>query len=204
MSIPALAQALRARFDSLAMRAPQAAADEAMQARRQPAAWRALRQWCDVPSPPGSHMAVASVCAADGGDTANQALRAWVNAFARQQDGSLKLQALSGPASRLALRLQIKGQDMLCALGWRARQPQDVWDAGWAGSAPPSLRQWPLFQPRRATLVLALADEAELLQLPMALLRQRSDAFGHPTRWLWVGQPAPTLPSGQGPALRLD
>ena len=175
-----------------------------MQAQRYAAAWRALRRWCDEPLPPGSRMAVASVCAAEDGGTDKQALRAWANAFARQQDGSLQLQALPGAASRLALRLQVKGQDMLGALGWRARQPQDVWDAGWAGSSASALRQWPLFQPRRATLVLAQADEAELLQLPMALLRQRSDAFGHPMRWLWVGQSAPTLPPGQGPVLRLD
>ena len=194
--------ALRARFDGVALRAPLAAADEADQHPRHAAAWQALQRWCDGPAPDGSgRMAVASLASARADDAA---LQAWANAFARTLDGSLLLQAQPGAAGRWALRLRVKAQDALGALGRRARQPGDPWDAGWAACTPPALRQWPKFAPRRATLVLALASDADLLQLPMALLRQRSDAFGHPTRWLWVGSPAVPLPKGQGPALLLD
>lgn len=202
MSAARLLQALGARFDALALRAPEAGADEAGQSQRHAEAWLALQQWCNAPSAPGSRMAVASVCRADT-DGNQRALTDWVNAFARHMDGGLAMAARPGLAARWALRLRVKGQDLQGAMGRRARQPQDVWDAGWAGSSPPALRQWPLFKPRRATLVMALASEAERLQLPMALLRQRSDSFGQPMRWLWVGQPAPTLPPGEGPALSL-
>ena len=154
----------------------------------------ALQAWCwqgagpghSAPWQPGARPKVAqrlAVAALRGPDAA--ATTAWANAFARQIDGSTRLNALPGAPARLALRLGVKAVD---AMWWRARQPDDPWDAGWAINTPPALRHWKArFMPRRATLVLADRAEAAALQPCLAALVLRSDDLRHPVRWLWVG-----------------
>ena len=135
---------------------------------------------------PGAQPKVAqrlAVAALRGPDAV--ATTAWANAFARQIDGSARLDALPGTAARLALRLGVKAHD---AMWWRARQAGDPWDAGWAINTPPALRHWKArFMPRRATLILADRAEAAALQACLAALVLRSDDLRHPVRWLWVG-----------------
>lgn len=124
-----------------------------------------------------------AVAALRGPDAA--ATIAWANAFARQIDGSARLDALPGTPARLALRLGVKAHD---AMWWRARQSDDPWDAGWAINTPPALRHWKArFMPRRATLILADRAETTALQPCLAALMLRSDDLRHPVRWLWVG-----------------
>ena len=153
-----------------------------------------MQAWCwqgagpghSAPWQPGARPKVVqrlAVAALRGPDAA--ATTAWANAFARQIDGSTRLDALPGAPARLALRLGVKAVD---AMWWRARQPDDPWDAGWAINTPPALRHWKArFMPRRATLVLADRAEAAALQPCLAALVLRSDDLRHPVRWLWVG-----------------
>ena len=117
---------------------------------------------------------------------------AWAEHVARQLDGSLRMAALPGRVAGLALRLGVKWHD---ALWWRQRQIDAPWDAGWALSTPAALHRWQTaFWPRRATLVLADGQAAELLGPCLAALGQRQAGFRHPVRWLWVGGMADTTP----------
>ena len=203
MSLSGHIAGLRARFDRLALRPPSAAADtgtlkagQAAQTARtaEPTISGPLQAWCWQGSGPGNSAwwqpgvrpAVVqrlAVAALRGPDAA--ATTAWANAFARQIDGSTRLDALPSAVARLALRLVEKGID---AMWWRARQSDDPWDAGWAINTPPALRHWRAgFMPRRATLILADRTEATALEPCLAALVLRSDDLRHPVRWLWVG-----------------
>ena len=118
---------------------------------------------------------------------------ATANTWARQIDGSARLDALPSRAAGLRFRLQTKQHD---AMWWRPRQPDDPWDAGWAVNTPPALRQIKnQFMPRRATLILADRAEAEPLRLCLAALVARSDDFRHPVRWVWVGGDSDIAPA---------
>ena len=115
---------------------------------------------------------------------------AWTDHVARQLDGSLHLAALPGRAAGLALRLGVKWHD---AMWWRQRHVDDPWDAGWALDTPASLhRLQTAFWPRRATLVLADGQAADVLGPCLAALAERQAGFRHPVRWLWVGGMADT------------
>ena len=115
---------------------------------------------------------------------------AWIDHLARQLDGSLRLAALPGRAAGLAWRLGVKWHD---ALWWRQRQIDAPWDAGWALDTPAALhRLQTAFWPRRATLVLADGQAADVLGPCLAALGQRQAGFRHPVRWLWVGGMADT------------
>ena len=176
---------LGARFDSLALRPPAASGGEAARLRAQARAVQALDTWCLQGAVPRvrQRMLVGALRAAPGADA--QALAGWADAYARQIDGSLRLDAMSTPVQALAWRLQVKLND---ARPWRARQPSDPWDAGWALSAPAALRQLQaVWMPRRATLILADAADHAALLLALTALWQRHASFRHPVRWLWVG-----------------
>lgn len=179
---------LTARFDSLALRPPGASATEARLQADRPAPWQALADWCGAgdagAGTPARPWAVAQL---DGADAA--ARQRWLDAFARQLDGSSRLDAMPGRAPGLAWRLQTK---LLDTLAWRARRFNDPWDAGWALSTPAALDRWARqFVPRRPTLVLADMADHPALQAGLAALTARSAGWAHPVRWLWVGQRPP-------------
>jgi len=176
---------LQARFDSLALRPPAAADDAQARLRAQAAVVQTLTSWCLQGAMPRlrQRMLVGALRGAAGADAL--ALAAWADAFARQIDGGLRLDAMSTGVQALAWRLQVKLND---ARPWRARQPADPWDAGWALSAPAALRQLQTaWMPRRATLILADAADHAALRLALTALWQRHASFRHPVRWLWVG-----------------
>lgn len=197
MSLTLHLRGLRARFDALALRPPAVAADEAARLSAQAATAERLLAWChrgagpgQAPlAPPGARpavdqrLAVGALRGAANGDPV--ALIAWADAFARQIDGGTQLDALPGRAAGLAFRLRVKLHD---ATGWRARQGDDPWDAGWVIPKPPALeRLRTVWTPRRATLLLAAAGEQEALRPCLTALWQRQQDFRHPVRWLWVG-----------------
>lgn len=194
MSLRQHLTSLGARFDGLALQAPAAGAAETALQRQAAAPWTALQAWCWLGAGPGNSIwwqpgarpAVGTrlaVAALQGPDAA--ATTAWAEAFACQLDGSTRLAAKPGRAAGLALRLGVKARD---AMWWRARQPCDPWDAGWALHSPPALRHWrDHFVPRRATLILADGHQAHTLQGCLATLLMRCDEWRHPVRWLWVG-----------------
>ena len=189
---------MSARFDSLALRPPAAAADEVARLQAWPDLARSLQAWClqgAVPRP-DQRLALGHLAGAAGDDGA--ALVPWADAFARQIDGGTRLDAMPRLAG-LAWRLQVKLNDLLPG---RQRQPDDPWDAGWASTTPPALRQLQAhWRPRRPTLLLARVSEAPALRLALAALGQREGEFRHAVRWLWVGSAAAT--SGQ-PLARFD
>lgn len=196
---------LRARFDRLALRAPAAVGDGAALAQRHAATLAALQAWAWAGAGPGNsrwlrpgaqpavdlRLALGTLHAADHAQA-----QAVANTWARQLDGSTRLEALPGRAAGLVYRLRVKQQD---TMWWRPRQPGDPWDAGWAVNTPPALRHIKAgFMPRRATLILADSSEFEPLRLCLAALVARSDDFRHPVRWLWVGGDAATIAAAHG------
>jgi hypothetical protein len=185
---------LRAGFDSLALRPPAQSDSAQARLRGQAQAAQALTAWCLQGTLPRlrQRMLVGALRGATGADA--QSLVDWADAFARQIDGGLRLDAMSTRVQGLAWRLQTKLND---ARVWRVRRPDDPWDAGWALSTPAALRRLQTgWMPRRATLVLADAADHEALRLALTALWQRHPGFRHPVRWLWVGAGAdlPAVP----------
>ena len=197
---------LAARFDGLALRPPAAEPGQARLQADRPGPWQALEAWCwtsraGTSTGPQAGRALGAglaVAALDGEDA--EACRCWVDAFARQLDGSSRLDALPGRAAGLAWRLQIQ---LLDTLAWRARRTRDPWDAGWALSSPAALDRWRAhFMPRRPTLVLADAADFPALQPALAGLAARSLGWRQPVRWLWVGRGDPAQASSwSGPMM---
>ncbi len=189
---------LQAGFDSQALRPPAVAQGERARLKAQAQATHALTAWCltgAVPKP-RQRLAVGALRGSMGADAV--ALVGWADAFARQLDGGIRLDALPTHAAGLVWRIQTKFND---ARPWRQRQPDDPWDAGWARSNPAALRRLQAgWMPRRPTLVLADAADHVALRLALAALWQRHAAFRHPVRWLWVGGGA-DLPSVPGQAV---
>jgi hypothetical protein len=95
-------------------------------------------------------------------------------------DGSVQLHTLSSASARWALRLRVKAQD---AVWWRARQPADPWDTGYARTDTQALTAWPSFRPRRPTLVLLAASGPAAGACRAALVSAQA-AFDHPVRVL--------------------
>lgn len=196
MSVVDYLAGLRAGFDSLALRPPAPADSEQARLRTQAQATQALTAWCLQGTRPRlrQRLLVGALRGATGADI--QAPMAWADAFARQIDGGIRLDAMPTRAQGLAWRLRTKLND---ARVWRARQPDDPWDAGWARSNPAALRRLQAgWMPRRATLVLADAADHQALRLALTALWQRHARFRHPVRWLWVGAAA-DLPGVPGP-----
>lgn len=175
MAASRLLAALTARFDTEALRPPALPPepDAAIARWLASPAWAQMLAFCAPQRTP--RLSVATLAGEQAPHCAE--------AFACLLDGSARLAGL-GRAAGLAWRLQVKLAD---ALPWRGLRDGDPWDAGWARSAPGSLRHLRAgFLPRRATLVLADAAERTGLTLPLATLVQRADGFAHPVRWLWV------------------
>lgn len=99
--------------------------------------------------------------------------------LAEDLDGSLRLQACRGRLQRLALRVRVKLSD---ACWWRARRVGDIWDAGQLIDGPDLAERARRFEPRRATLILALDIEPARLQAAAAALAARSADFDYPVR----------------------
>lgn len=176
---------VQAGFDTEALRPPATVSAELARLKAQPHAVRALTQWCLSGAVPclRHRMTVGALRAASGVDAV--ALMGWAEAFARQMDGGIRLDALPTRAAGLAWRVRTKLND---ARPWRARQADDPWDAGWAQSTPQALRSLQAdWMPRRPTLVLADAADHVALRLALTALWQRHARFRHPVRWLWVG-----------------
>jgi len=186
---------LQASFDSQALRPPVAAQGERARIKSQALAAQALTAWCLAGAVPKPRLRLAVGALRGTMGTEALALMAWTDAFARQLDGGIRLDALPTHAAGLAWRVQAKLND---ARPWRQRQPDDPWDAGWALSNPPALRRlqgdW---MPRRPSLVLADATDHVALRLALGALWQRRASFRHPVRWLWVGGGA-DLPAAPG------
>ncbi len=185
---------LQASYDTVALRGPVATAGAQARLRAQATAVQALTHWCLQGAVPRvrQRMLVGTLRGATGAEA--QALASWADAFARQIDGGMRLDAMSTQVQALAWRLRVKVND---ARPWRNRLPSDPWDAGWALSAPAALRQLQTaWMPRRPTLVLADAADHAALRLALTALWQRHDQFRHPVRWLWVGAGAdlPAVP----------
>jgi hypothetical protein len=170
MTLAARLRGLTARFDGQALQAFDAAA-----AQHNELDWPELRDWClarpdqalavAVPAPPALAMA-ASRAAAVGLDL----------------DGTRALLDGRGALARLALRLQVKRQDLRGGM-----PPGRVWDSGLlphTAAAHAALRR---FVPRRPSFILvAEADPDEVPRLTDAL-RERSAGWTCPVRLLWLG-----------------
>ncbi len=115
-------------------------------------------------------------------------------ALAADLDGSLRLQACQGRRQRLALRAQVKLAD---ARWWRARRADHIWDAGQLIDGPDLALRVRRFEPRRATLILALDIEPARLLAAANELAARSADFDYPVRLIWlVADAAMVGPSG--------
>lgn len=176
---------LQAPYDTQALRPPQVAEDETARLQMHANTVRVLLQWCHHGALPRT-VAPLTVAALRGTvGTQQQALLAWGDAFGREIDGGIRLDAMGSRGAGLKWRLQAKLND---SRPWRDRHPDDPWDCGWASSAPPMLtalrHHW---MPRRPTLVLADATDHVALRLALAALWQRRGQMRHPVRWIWVG-----------------
>lgn len=216
MSLAQTWTTLRARYDGVALQPPRRADSTHRQKQQGPArsppdaqAWQTLMQWCRRSAAPGGASRWQGRAAGDWSVATlvgpqHSATRAWAETFALTLDGSLALEAMGSRWRGLAWRAQVKLHD---AMWWRSPGADHPWDAGWASTAPPSLRQLQHhFLPRRATLILAdAADAADAggLHLALASLAQRSDELPFALRWLWVGDPAPHCSADAG-GLRVE
>ncbi len=189
---------LRARFDGAALRV--ALPDRpvlplAMPTAAQAARWAPLESWCFDgagtgrsprlrPSPAPQVAQRFSIAVWPAEDPHDLDL---IEAFSRHLDGSHQLLAAGGALAGLLLRLRVK----LCDVAWwRSRRASDPWDCGYALNEPPA--RWALarFEPRRATLVVAVGWPPEALVETLAAMPSQSLRFAHPVRWLVV----PTSP----------
>ncbi|MDP3810477.1 MAG: hypothetical protein Q8Q78_05690 [Hydrogenophaga sp.] len=185
---------LRARFDGAALRVTlPGQPDQAARAptATQAAQWAPLQAWCFLGAGDGSsplfqptqapqveqRFAVAVWSAADS------AQHDVIEAFSRHLDGSHQLLAAGGAWAGLLLRLRVKAGDVAW---WRSRRPTDPWDCGYALDEPAARAALARFEPRRATLVVAVDwPEAALMDAVLAMARS-SPRFAHPVRWLVV------------------
>ena len=169
-----------ARFDTRALTPPQVALDELANLAAQPALALALSTWAD-----GCQAGACSTALLQG--TQTPALHALAQAWARERDGSHRLQAL-GRLAGLLWRLQVKLND---GHAGRARQPGDPWDAGWPVAQAAGHQQLAeVWLPRRATLLLADAVQVAELAPVLARLQARAGAWRQPVAWLWLASPA--------------
>lgn len=179
---------LLARFDAALLRPPAwpaeptaltAPAGLAVPALLGQAPGPALLGWCHAAAP---RLDVAGL--------SGHGATALAEALALQLDGSLRLQACRGGLARLALRLGVKRDDLMLALG-RAPRRGDCWDSGWLRDGPAALVRLSAWQPRRATLLLASARPPEARAAVLAALAA-SRGPRPVLRLLWVDEgPAP-------------
>lgn len=185
---------LRARFDGAALSVtPPGHADRAVHppTDSQAAQWAPLHAWCFLGAGDGrspllqptrapqvdQRFSVAVWCA--GGDPQGEV----IEAFSRHLDGSHRLLAAGGAWAGLWLRLCVKACD---GAWWRRRRVTDPWDCGHALDEPAARAALSQFQPRRATLVVAVDWPEQALVDAITEMARSSHRFAHPVRWLVV------------------
>lgn len=105
-----------------------------------------------------------------------------IEAFSRHLDGSDQLAARGTWSGRL-LRLRVKARE---GAWWRRRRLSDPWDCGYVLNEPTARQALSRFEPRRATLVVAVAWPADALIEAIVEMAHASSRFAHPVRWLVV------------------
>ena len=185
---------LRARFDSAALRVTppgrRGMADN-MPTATQTGQWAPLQTWCFEGAGDGSSPLLRPTRAPQVDQRFSIAV--WqpvdrpgldlIEAFSRHLDGSHQLLAAGGEMARLWLRLRVKACDMAW---WRHRRLSDPWDCGYALNQPDARAALARFEPRRATLVVALDWPQETLVNTLLAMQNSAPRFAHPVRWLVV------------------
>lgn len=170
---------LGARYDLAALQPPNAAFAVMARAARGRPVWRSLRRWCLAGTQaPSLRLSVAVLEHADA-----RRAHALAHALCLERDGSLQLLGCRSAAERLALRLKTKLHDVMPG---RQRQPTDAWDAGLLPGTASALQALARFEPRRATLLVALGLPVPTLRAICALLHARQPFFDQPVRLLLV------------------
>ncbi|QHE74748.1 hypothetical protein [Hydrogenophaga sp. PBL-H3] len=186
---------LRARFDGAALRVALPGQDG--QAVRIPTAaqaarWAPLQAWCfegvgDGRSPLLQPTRLALMdqrfSVALWPTAAGRTEHDLIDAFCRHLDGSHQLLAAGGALGGLLLRLRVKARDVAW---WRGRRPTDPWDCGYALNEPAARAALARFEPRRATLVVAMDWTGQALVDAINAMARSSTRFAHPVRWLVV------------------
>ena len=171
-----IAATLTARYDNAALRvAPPTAIDPARLAwlaADRPAAWITLADWCFD----GDAFGVATLTGPD-----RLALAHLAEAFSRELDGSVLLDAASGALARWRMRLTVKLHD---TMAWRERRRADPWDCGYLVDEPAARAALRRFAPRRATLIVASSPAPEHVAEAIAVLRANAARFDRPVRLL--------------------
>lgn len=203
MSAPA-GPGLAARFDAGSLRPPGARADEAVLRAahagwldRQAARLRAgtavgAAPWTRPSARPAPAQAFAE-CTLDPLPATTTRLpverpdqvpaEALADLLARELDGGWRLDRLPRLAG-LGFRVRVKLADLAW---WRPVDPADPWDAGWVRATPAACAELAeRFQPRRTTLLLAEAAQAEVLAPVRDALRRRAAGLPRALRWVWV------------------
>ena len=106
-----------------------------------------------------------------------------IESFSRHLDGSHQLLAAGGAWAGVWLRLRVKACDVAW---WRRRRPTDPWDCGYALDEPAVRAALVRFQPRRATLVVAVDWPDDAVMDAIQAMARSSLRFVHPVRWLVV------------------
>lgn len=167
---------LTARYDLQALQPPEELAPPALQAAMTHPAWPALLAWCHEGGP------WAARPWPDNGASAGAPDVNLAHTLGLVLDGSLRLRACRGAASRLGLKLRTKLNDVS---PWRVRLPADPWDAGWLRPGSAGLQALQGFQPRRPTLLVAGPElGAPHQQAAQALLAARPAQARHALRLL--------------------
>jgi len=201
---------LRSRFDGAALRVAlpgRPVLPWAMPTAAQAVRWAPLQSWCFVGAGTGrspllrptqapqvaQRLSLAVWPAEDPGDLD------LIEAFGRHLDGSHQLLAAGGALARLLLRLRVKLSDVAW---WRRRRASDPWDCGYALYEPEACAALARFEPRRATLVVAVDWPADALVEAVIAMQGASPRFAYPVRCLVV-QKDPTPVVARLGALRL-
>ncbi len=147
--------------------------------------WTPLQTWC-TGEDAGPPLSVA-VWTAEPGSPED----AVIEPFSRHLDGSHQLHAAGGAVAGLLLRLRVKACDVAW---WRTRRATDPWDSGYVLDQPAVREALAQFNPRRATLMVALDWTEPALIEVLGPLARSSVHFQHPVRWLVVQRSAGHFP----------
>ena len=167
----------RARYDSAALLPP------ALLATPTAAEWadlQSLRRWCLQGALPRMSIPLAIGLLRSSGPEAETR----VQQLCLERDGSWQLAVCTSAWTRMALRLKTKWHDLQAD---RERQANDAWDAGYAIDTPAGWQALSVFEPRRATLIVALYSRPAVLQPVLQQLAARQSHWKHPVRLLLGG-----------------
>ncbi|MCW5623366.1 MAG: ATP-binding protein [Burkholderiales bacterium] len=165
---------------------------------RQADGWMRLQQWCFDGVGRGSspwyapwvlpdvdrRFAIALLTGPNGAGKSHLA-----EAFGRELDGTIRLEALDGRVARWRLRLGVKLAD---CLWWRRRRVDDPWDVGYLVDDPAARLRLQQFRPRRATLIIADECEPATLRSCVDMLAAHRADFRHPVRLLIIDVAVPS------------